>query len=473
MNKVITRFAPSPTGYLHIGNIRTALYSWLYARKNNGKFILRIEDTNFCKYNKKYIDSIFYILEWLGLYWDDKPFYQSERLDLYKYIVNKMLKKNLAYKCYCSSERLNKLRYLCKKNNTKYFYDGYCRNKYINYKDNVPYVVRFKNPKFGNVIFKDVVFGKIKIKNKFLDDIIIQRSNGFPTYNLCVVIDDYYMSISHVIRGEDHLSNTPKQINILNSLNYKNHIYVHLPMILSNDRKKLSKRNLESDIKKYINEGILPEAILNYLFILGWSYKNYELINIYEMKYLFNFYNLNKSSCIFNYKKLIWFNKYYISNINFNKLIYYIKYFFLKKNININNIYKFNEIISFYSKRCYKLSDMSDFCLIFINRSYLINKKEILKYVNKYSYKIINYFFFRYLKLKNIDLININYIINILLKKFFFLKKNKIFYILRYFLTGKSFTPNLSIIIYFLGNNEIKYRLNYIIKNFFIDFIKN
>ncbi len=468
MNNIVTRFAPSPTGYLHIGNIRTALYSWLYARKNNGKFILRIEDTDLNRYKKKYVDYIFYILEWLGLYWDETPYYQSERLDLYKSIINEMLNKDLAYKCYCSVDRLNKLRELCIKSKRKPFYDGCCRDKFLNYKNNLPYVVRFKNSKFGYIVFKDLVFGKINISNLNLDDIIIQRSNGLPTYNFCVIVDDYYMNVSHVIRGEDHLSNTPKQINILNSLNYLIPIYVHLPIILDINGKKLSKRNSDSNILNYINKGFLPESILNYLLRLGWSYKNYEIIHIHEMKYLFDLYKLNKSPCIMNYRKLIWINRYYISTINSKKLILYLKNFFLLNNINLNYLNNFNEIINFYVKRSNTLKDIMDFYLIFSNNTYLKNGINFfLNYLNKDSYKIIIYFLKKISKQKNWCIKSINYIIDLLLKKFYFFSKKKIFTILRFFLTGLINTPELSIIIFFLKKKEIQYRLNYILNKIF------
>lgn len=304
MFTVITRFAPSPTGFLHIGNIRTAFFSWLYSRKNNGKFILRIEDTDINRSNKNYSDYIFYILEWLGLYWDEGPIFQSNRLSFYKEIINKMLIKGLAYKCFCSKERINRLRYICKKKKIKPIYDRFCRNKDFFSKKNKCYVIRFKNNIKGKIFFNDIIYGKISINNYELDDFVIQRSNGIPTYNFCVSVDDYYMNITHVIRGNEHINNTPKQINILNSLNYKLPFYAHLPIILDKNKKKLSKRNINSNIFNYINNGFLPESILNYIIRLGWSYGNKEIFNINEMKYLFNLKDINKSPCIINIDKL-------------------------------------------------------------------------------------------------------------------------------------------------------------------------
>ncbi len=463
MNNVITRFAPSPTGYLHIGNIRTALYSWLYARKNNGCFFLRIEDTDINRNNKKYISYIFYILEWLGLYWDNKPIYQSERIDFYREIIYYMLDKNLVYKCYCDHNRLKKIREICLLNKIKPRYDNYCREKNFNIK-NKPYVIRFKNFLKGKVLFKDIVFGDIKINNNELDDFIILRSNGIPTYNFCVVIDDYNMSITHVIRGEDHINNTFKQINIIKSLNYNIPNYIHLPLILNENGNKLSKRNLSSNIDKYIKSGFLPESILNTLLRLGWSYKNNEIFHIHEMKRLFNLTNIKKSSSILNFKKLLWINKYYISNISYKKLFIYLKNFFILNNIKIPKLNNFSEIVSFILPRSFLLQDIYNFCIIFDNNYFFLDRNKMSEFYKNIFIKLLFFFKKKFCMLYLWNINNINKIIFNSFKIFTTLNKKYIYTALRFFLTGKICTINISTIILFLGKSKVEFRLNYSIK---------
>ncbi len=460
-NKIITRFAPSPTGYLHIGNIRTALYGWLYARKYNGKFILRIEDTNNINSNKKYSDYILYILEWLGLYWDEKIYYQSKRIDIYNKIINYMLINNLAYKCYCSNKRINYLYKKCIKKNIKFKYDRYCRNPRNKRKNkNLNYVVRFKNPLSGNLLFKDLLYGNIIINNENLDDIIIKRSNGLPTYNFCVVVDDYYMSITHIIRGEDHISNTPKQINIIKSLNYRIPNYLHLPIILDNNCNKLSKKNSFFNIQNYIDNGFLPDSILNYLLRLGWSYKNYEIVHFNQMKYLFNLNRLNKSPCILNIKKMLWLNKYYLSKISYNKFINYFNNYIINNKIYLDNIKNISEIISFILPKSYLIKDVVDFCTIF-NKKKILNNSLINKYKSKYSYLILKKFY-NILKYQNIwDQLNVDLNINILLNKFKYLNKKYIYKILHIFITGNINSPSINKIILFLKKKNILIRLRY------------
>ncbi len=467
MNNIITRFAPSPTGYLHIGNIRIALYSWLYAKKYGGKFILRIEDTNFIKYNKKYVDYIFYILEWLGLYWDDSPIYQSDRIFLYKNIIDNMLKNNLAYKCFCSLDRLNNIKNICIKKGLKPKYDGYCRDKEFNNNKESSYVIRFKNPIFGYVKFNDLIYKKLVFSNKSLDDIIIQRSNGLPTYNFCVVVDDYYMSITHVIRGEDHISNTPKQINLIKFLGYNIPNYIHLPIVLDLNGKKLSKRNFSSNIQNYINEGFIPESILNYLFNLGCFYSN-EIIYFHEMKNLFNVLNIKKSPCILNIKKMFWLNRYYLNNLSYKKIFNYLNNFSLyKKNI-LTYIGNISEIISFILPRSNSLKELFNFLIIF-NKDISYNKDILYKLINKNVYNVLSFF------LKNINIIifdikNIKKLFFYLVFKFKYINKKDIYFYIRFFLTGRKSTPNISNIIFLLKKNNVLFRLNFVIKKFFKDF---
>ncbi len=466
ITNIITRFAPSPTGYLHIGNIRSALYSWLYARKNNGKFILRIDDTEYNKLNKKYSDYILYSLEWLGLYWDDKVYYQSDRIEKYINIINYMLSNNLAYKCFCSVDRLNYIRNICIKKGLKPKYDNFCRNKNFNYK-NIPYVVRFKNPLNKNISFNDIIFKKIIFNNNQLDDFIIQRSNGIPTYNFCVVIDDYDMSISHIIRGEDHINNTPKQINILKSLKYNIPKYIHLPIILDENKKKISKKNFLFNIKNYIYNGYLPISILNYLLNLGRFCINNKFNSIYEMKYINNLFGLNKSPCIVNNKKILFLNKYYLNNISYKKIKFYFKYFIINNKILLNNIKNLDEIISFILVRSYSIKDIVNFCLIFNNKIYF-NPLLILKYTNKNSLLILLYLYKNIFNLLVWDIRNINLCIKKIIKKFKKIKIDYIFKILHFFITGKEFSPSIIKIIFLFKKKNILMRLKYCIKKYLL-----
>ncbi len=457
---IITRFAPSPTGYLHLGNIRVALYSWLFARNNNGKFFLRIEDTDFERCNKKYIDNILYLLDWFGLYWDNEIYFQSKNIDLYNYYIDLLLNNNLAYKCYCSFERLINIRKNCILNNKKPKYDNYCRNKNLNYK-NIKYVVRFNNSFNNNIKFNDLIFGNLNFKNKELDDFIIRRSNGFPTYNFCVVIDDNNMLVTNIIRGSEHINNTPKQINLLNSLNFKKPKYVHLPIILDKHKKKLSKRNNVYNINKYIKKGYLPYTLISYLLKLGISNNNLEINNIKKLKNIFNLNNINKSPCIIDNKKIISLNKYYINNISYNKLKFYLKPFFLKKNINMNKINNLYEIFFIILERIYYLNEIVNFYIL-INTSFKLD----LNILNKFNinfYIIIKYFIKKFYLLSLWSIQNIKNIVNNYINNFN-LKKQCIFILLRYILIGNKHGIDLFKLIFILKKKQVLLRLNNIYK---------
>ncbi|MDQ7091166.1 MAG: glutamate--tRNA ligase [Methylococcales bacterium] len=308
-----TRFAPSPTGYLHVGGARTALFSWLYAKKNKGEFVLRIEDTDLERSTQESVDAILEGMSWLGLDYDEGPIYQTQRFDRYQAIIQTLLDQGDAYVCSCSKEKLDEMREGQKSRKEKPRYDGCCRNKeYKNDTENR--VIRFKNPEIGNVVIDDLVKGKITINNKELDDLIIARSDGTPTYNLTVVVDDMDMNISHVIRGDDHINNTPRQINIVKALGVELPHYAHLPMILGSDGARLSKRHGAVSVMQYRDEGFLPEALLNYLVRLGWSSGDQEIFSLDEMIELFDLNDVNVAASTFNPEKLLWLNHHYIMN---------------------------------------------------------------------------------------------------------------------------------------------------------------
>lgn len=312
---VKTRFAPSPTGYLHVGGARTALFSWLYARHCGGKFVLRIEDTDRERSTQPAIDAILESMQWLKLNWDEGPYYQTQRFDRYREVIARLLQEGKAYKCYCSKERLEQMRADQMARGEKPRYDGHCRCSHEEHSADEPYVVRFKNPAEGKVVFDDLVKGHLEFDNSELDDFIIQRSDGTPTYNFCVVVDDVDMGITHVIRGDDHVNNTPRQINLYHALGAPVPVFCHVAMILGDDGAKLSKRHGAVSVMQYREDGYLPEALVNYLVRLGWAHGDQEIFSVEEMVEFFKPDDINKSASSFNTKKLDWLNAHYMKTL--------------------------------------------------------------------------------------------------------------------------------------------------------------
>ncbi|MBV5341930.1 MAG: glutamate--tRNA ligase [Deltaproteobacteria bacterium] len=313
MSELRVRFAPSPTGYLHVGGARTALFNWLLAKNKGGTFILRIEDTDVERSTKESVDAILEGMKWLGLEWDEGPFYQSDSFPLYKEYVQKLLDAGKAYKCYCTSEELDAKRNLAMQEGRKPKYDGTCRER-ADQPDGQPYVVRFRAPQGGVTSFDDLIKGTITFPNEELDDLIIQRTDGTPTYNFCVVIDDATMRITTVIRGDDHVNNTPRQIQLYEALGFPVPQFAHVPMILGADKARLSKRHGATSVIAYRDLGYLPEALMNYLVRLGWSHGDDEIFSREEMIQKFDIGNVGRSASVFNTEKLNWLNAHYIKN---------------------------------------------------------------------------------------------------------------------------------------------------------------
>jgi len=311
MSDIRVRFAPSPTGFLHVGGARTALFNWLLARKQGGTFILRIEDTDVERSNKESLDAILQGMEWLGLDWDEGPYYQTDNFPLYRDHVRKLLDKGKAYRCYCSAEMLEAKRELAIKEGRKPKYDGTCRDR-SDQPEGSPFVVRFRAPQGGTTSFDDLIKGTITFPNDELDDLIIQRSDGTPTYNFCVVIDDVIMKITTVIRGDDHVNNTPRQVQLYQALGYPVPQFAHVPMILGSDKARLSKRHGATSVIAYRDMGFLPEALMNYLVRLGWSHGDDEIFSREEMVAKFDITNVGRSASVFNPDKLLWLNAHYI-----------------------------------------------------------------------------------------------------------------------------------------------------------------
>jgi len=305
------RFAPSPTGHLHIGGARTALFNWLFARNLGGKFILRIEDTDRSRSTDEYIDSIMEGMKWLGLDWDEGPYRQTDRFDTYRQHIDRLLDEGKAYRCYCTAEELEQRRKEAMDRGLSPKYDGRCRDL-KDKPEGKPFSVRFKMPQMGNIVVEDMIKGNITFDNEQLDDLIIMRSDGTPTYNFVVVVDDVDMNVTHVIRGDDHINNTPKQIHICRALGHEVPKFGHLPMILGSDKSRLSKRHGATSVIAYRDEGFLPQALVNYLVRLGWSYGDQEVFSREELVKYFSFENVGKSAAVFNPEKLLWLNAEYI-----------------------------------------------------------------------------------------------------------------------------------------------------------------
>ncbi|VFP82888.1 glutamate--tRNA ligase [Candidatus Erwinia haradaeae] len=358
--KVKTRFSPSPTGNLHVGGARTALYSWLFARRHGGQFVLRIEDTDLQRSHKNISDEIMDDMRWLHLDWDEGPYYQTKRLERYNAVIHQMLRDNSAYKCYCSKKRLDVVRKKQMATGQKPHYDGHCRERNEDNIKNTAYVVRFRNPDEGFVIFEDQIHGVIKFSNKELDDFIICRSDGLPTYNFCVVIDDLDMHITHVIRGADHINNTPRQINLLQALRAHIPTYAHVSMIFGSDGKKLSKRHGSIRVTQYKKEGYLPEALLNYLLRLGWSHGDQEIFSMNEMQTLFTLEAISKSPSTMNLKKLQWLNQKYINSLPPTYIAKNLQWHMEQANINIINGPCLEDLVTLFGKRCHTLKEIAD-----------------------------------------------------------------------------------------------------------------
>ena len=314
----VSRFAPSPTGYLHIGGLRTAIFAWLFAKANKGKVLLRFEDTDQKRSKEEFTKSIMESFSWMDIDFDEKPYLQSKAKKRHIEVAENLLRDGHAYYCSCTNERLDDLRKEQMKKGLKPKYDRKCRD--LNLKPDANHVIRFKNPIEGEVSFKDLVRGQISFSNDELDDLILVRNNGLPTYNLCVVVDDVDMGVTHIIRGEDHINNTPRQLNILTALKESLPQYGHVPMILGEDKKRMSKRHGAVNVIEFKEQGILPEALLNYLVRLGWSLGDRELFSKADLIDNFQKGRINNSPAIFSMEKLLWFNKEYLSSLDFSDL---------------------------------------------------------------------------------------------------------------------------------------------------------
>ncbi|KKD62119.1 glutamyl-tRNA synthetase [Grimontia sp. AD028] len=365
---VKTRFAPSPTGFLHVGGARTALYSWLCAKHANGEFVLRIEDTDLERSTQEAIDAIIEGMEWLGLDWDEGPYYQTKRFDRYNEVVDQLLAEDKAYKCYAPKELLDEIREEQMEAGVKPRYDAshpkvLAANQAAT--EESPFCIRFRNPKDGSVVFDDKIRGRIEIANSELDDLIIRRTDGSPTYNFCVVIDDWDMGITQVVRGEDHINNTPRQINIYKAIGAAVPEFAHCSMILGDDGAKLSKRHGAVSVMQYRDDGYLPQALLNYLVRLGWSHGDQEIFSLEEMISLFNLESVSKSASAFNTDKLLWLNNHYIKTSEAEYVAKYLQWHLDAKEIDVSNGPAITDVIKLVGERCNTLIELAEQCRYF------------------------------------------------------------------------------------------------------------
>jgi glutamyl-tRNA synthetase len=385
---VRTRFAPSPTGFLHIGGLRTALFCWLYARRHAGQFILRIEDTDLERSTPEAIQQILDGLEWARLVQDEGPFYQTKRFGRYKDVIEELLATGKAYRCYCSKAELEQMRTQQIARGEKPRYDGRWRERTDSLPGVAP-VVRFKNPLTGEVVVDDVVHGRVVFQNSELDDLIIARSDGTPTYNFCVVVDDMDMQITHVIRGDDHLNNTPRQLNMLLALGQRPPIYAHLPMILGPDGTKLSKRHGAVSVLQYRDEGFLPEAVLNYLVRLGWSHGDQEYFTIEEMTGLFDIADVNKSASAFDIDKLTWLNQQHMMRAPAARIAPVLRWHLDREGIQATDEAQLEQIVVSQRERAKTVREMAANSVFFFRAPAAYDEKAVRKHVTAEALQLL------------------------------------------------------------------------------------
>ena len=411
MSKIVGRFAPSPTGLLHLGGARTALFTWLYSKSLGGDCLLRLEDTDSERSEQKYTDSIINSFKWMGIEFDQEPVYQSRNKDNHLDKAQELVNKGKAYYCDCSPERLKKIREEQQKKREKPKYDGKCRELGLEKGPNT--VIRFKNPESGSVTFKDLVRGQMEVANKELDDLILVRSDGSPTYNLCVVVDDLDMNISHVVRGDDHINNTFRQINIFKALEESVPIYGHVPMILGEDGKRMSKRHGAVNVLDYKDLGVLPEAFLNYIVRLGWSYGDQEMFELKELIQIFKDGKLNNSPASFSYEKLLWFNREYFLKME-NKTL-------LELLVPTSKQFKQDDysakVINLIKERCSLLSEFENEGSYFYDDSVVVDSKDASKVFTEQAVTILKFLVEGFKELTNWQVEDIKSLFNEVMEK--------------------------------------------------------
>ncbi|MBI5182095.1 MAG: glutamate--tRNA ligase [Nitrospirae bacterium] len=462
---VRVRFAPSPTGYLHIGGVRTALFNYLFARHNKCKFILRIEDTDRSRSTEESINAIIEGMKWLGLDWDEGPFRQTDRLNIYKEYAEKLLSEGKAYYCYCTPEELEQRRKEALAKGAVPKYDGRCRELKEPPADRKP-AIRFKTPKEGQIIVDDLIKGRVVFDNIQLDDLIIMRSDGIPTYNFTVVIDDATMGITHVIRGDDHLNNTPRQVNIYNALGYPIPKFGHLPMILGSDKTRLSKRHGATSVMAYKEMGYLPEAMINYLVRLGWSYKDEEIFSIEGLIEKFSLESVGKAAAVFNPEKLLWLNSHYINVGDPNRLAKLLMPFLINEGIikteeDVDIDYLARAVASL-KERNRTLVELANSARYFLTDDIKWDEKAVAKFLTPENKLLLKELIERLKKVEPFNHVEIEKAFNEL-KDEKGLKLGQIAQPCRVAITGSTVSPGIFEVIEIIGKDRIIKRLDIIL----------
>ncbi len=456
---VRTRFAPSPTGFLHIGGVRTALFSWLYAKRHQGKFILRIEDTDKERSTEASVHAILEGMAWLGLDCDEGPFYQTDRYPRYKSIATQLLEEDKAYRCYCTKERLETLREKQLANKEKPRYDGHCRDK-AHVDNDVSFVVRFKNPSTGTVSFTDEVYGEIHVDNNELDDLILVRSDGHPTYNFAVVIDDWDMEITHVIRGDDHINNTPRQINLFKALNAPIPIFAHLPMILGEDGKRLSKRHGAVSVLQFKELGFLPHALLNYLVRLGWSHGDQEIFSLDEMINAFDLQHVSRGVSSFNYEKLYWLNQHYQKADSPESVAKALAWHFTHQGVDVTQGPALTDLVKVQAERCRTLAELCEKSRYFYQDTIEYDDDACKKHLRPVVLEPLNALYHRLETLESWTGDVLQQCVNDVSAEFD-INMSKIAQPLRVAVTGSSMSPSIDMTLALLGKSRVLQRLKH------------
>ena len=461
LSSVRVRFAPSPTGALHIGGIRTALFNWLFARHHGGKFILRIEDTDQTRSTDESIQIILDGMKWLGLDWDEGPFRQTERMDVYREHVERLLRAGKAYYCYCTPEELEARRKEAMAAGRPPKYDRKCRSLSAPIAGRTP-AVRFLSSDEGQTVVRDLIRGAVTFENQQLDDLIIQRSDGFPTYNFAVVVDDVTMNISHVIRGDDHLNNTPRQIQLYRALGYEPPEFAHLPMILGSDKTKLSKRHGATAVTEYIALGYLPEALVNYLARLGWSHGDQEIFSNQELIEKFSLESVGKAPSIFNAEKLLWLNHHYIQQADPGRLAELV-FDLLKKDGTVTagkepDLEWFKKLVKILTERSHTLAEMKTAALPFIVDEITMDEKAKAKHLTPDVAPLLSELTARLKSVESFSHAELEQVFNALVAEKG-LKLGKLAQPVRVALTGGTVSPGIFEVIEMMGKEKTIQRI--------------
>ena len=462
---VKVRFAPSPTGFLHIGGVRTALFNWLFARNQGGKFVLRIEDTDLSRSTEESIEEILESMRWLGLDWDEGPFRQTERQEIYSQKVEQLLAAGKAYRCYCTAEELDRKRSEAQKAGLKPKYDGTCRER-SDSPAGAPSVIRFKAPLEGSVVVEDLLRGKVIFDIAELDDLIVQRTDGTPTYNFVVVVDDSEMGITHVIRGDDHLSNTPRQCLLYDALNFQRPKFTHISMILGQDKSRLSKRHGATSALAYRDMGYLPDAMINYLARLGWSHGDQEIFSREELIKLFSFDSVNTSAAIFDADKLLWLNEHYIKSTPPEDLAKHLEPHLVKTEILQKDhglsLQEIARVIPCLNERAKTLVEMAEKSAFFFRKEVEFDEKARNKFLTEDARPILEKVIAGLSSLDDFSTENIESLFKKIVEEEG-MKLGKLAQPVRVALTGTTVSPGIYGVILLLGKEETLRRLQNVI----------